>query len=80
MNVNLISYSQGVDGKSLMDQVAYAARVSNPANQNNSETAEKLVRYLINNQHWSPLEMILKLFFTKTFKFFEHFISKNLTN
>ena len=58
MNVNLISYSQGVDGKSLMDQVAYAARVSNPANQNNSETAEKLVRYLINNQHWSPLEMV----------------------
>jgi thymidylate synthase (FAD) len=41
-----------------MDQVAYAARVSNPANQNNSETAEKLVRYLINNQHWSPLEMV----------------------
>jgi thymidylate synthase (FAD) len=58
MNVNLISYSQGVDGKSLMDQVGYAARVSNPANQNNSETAEKLVRYLINNQHWSPLEMV----------------------
>ena len=58
MNVNLISYSQGVDDKSLMDQVAYAARVSNPANQNNSETAEKLVRYLINNQHWSPLEMV----------------------
>jgi len=58
MNVNLISYSQGVDGKSLMDQVAYAARVSNPVNQNNSETAEKLVRYLINNQHWSPLEMV----------------------
>jgi len=58
MNVNLISYSQGVDGKSLMDQVAYAARVSNPSNQNNSETAEKLVRYLINNQHWSPLEMV----------------------
>jgi len=58
MNVNLISYSQGVDGKSLMDQVAYAARVSNPANQNNSETAEKLVRYLINNQHWSPLEVV----------------------
>jgi thymidylate synthase (FAD) len=58
MKVNLISYSQGVDGKNLLDQVAYAARVSNPANQNNSETAEKLVRYLINNQHWSPLEMV----------------------
>ena len=58
MNVNLISYSQGVDGKNLLEQVAYAARVSNPTNQNNSETAEKLIRYLINNQHWSPLEMV----------------------
>jgi len=58
MNVKLISYSQSVDGKNLLEQVAYAARVSNPANQNNSETAEKLVRYLINNQHWSPLEMV----------------------
>jgi thymidylate synthase (FAD) len=58
MNVNLISYSQGADGKNLLDQVAYAARVSNPANQNNTETSEKLVRYLINNQHWSPLEMV----------------------
>jgi thymidylate synthase (FAD) len=58
MNVKLISYSQGVDGKNLLDQVAYAARVSNPANQNNTDTSEKLVRYLINNQHWSPLEMV----------------------
>ena len=58
MNVKLISYSQGFNGESLLDQVAYAARVSNPANQNNKETSEKLVRYLINNQHWSPLEMV----------------------
>jgi len=58
MKVNLISYSQGADGKNLLDQIAYAARVSNPANQNNSETSEKLVRYLIKNQHWSPLEMV----------------------
>ena len=58
MNVKLISYSQGVDGKNLLDQVAYSARVSNPANQNNTGTSEKLVRYLINNQHWSPLEMV----------------------
>jgi len=57
MNVKLISYSQGSDGKNLLEQIAYAARVSNPANQNNSETSEKLVRYLIKNQHWSPLEM-----------------------
>ena len=68
MNVKLINYSQGpfenimgvdVPSKtSLLDQIAYAARVSNPANQNNKETSEKLVRYLIKNQHWSPLEMV----------------------
>lgn len=38
--------------------VAWAARVSNPSNQNNTATATKLVKYLINNQHWSPLEMV----------------------
>jgi len=58
MKVKLISYTQGIDGKDLLEQVAYAARVSNPANQNNNDTAEKLVRYLIKNQHWSPLEMV----------------------
>ena len=58
MKVTLINYSQTTDGKNLLEQVAYAARVSNPANQNNSDTAEKLVRYLIKNQHWSPLEMV----------------------
>jgi thymidylate synthase (FAD) len=58
MNVELISYSQSADGKNLLDQVAYAARVSNPANQNNDATSEKLVRYLIKNEHWSPLEMV----------------------
>lgn len=58
MNVKLISSTQGADGKNLLEQVAYAARVSNPANQDNNETAEKLVRYLIKHQHWSPLEMV----------------------
>jgi len=58
MNVKLINYSQSLDGMNLLEQVAFAARVSNPSNQNNSETAEKLVRYLIKNQHWSPLEMV----------------------
>jgi thymidylate synthase (FAD) len=38
--------------------VAYCARVSNPANQNNTDTSEKLIRYLIKHQHWSPLEMV----------------------
>jgi thymidylate synthase (FAD) len=38
--------------------IAYCARVSNPANQFNTETAEKLIRYLVKHQHWSPLEMV----------------------
>jgi thymidylate synthase (FAD) len=58
MNVKLINYSQSPDGKNLLEQVAFAARVSNPSNQNNMDTAEKLVRYLIKNQHWSPLEVV----------------------
>jgi len=58
MKVELINYSQTIDGKNLLEQVAFAARVSNPANQNNTETSEKLIRYLIKNQHWSPLEMV----------------------
>jgi thymidylate synthase (FAD) len=58
MNVKLINYTQGADGKDLLQQIAYVARVSNPSNQNNEETSEKLVRYLIKNQHWSPLEMV----------------------
>lgn len=40
------------------DLVAYAAKVSNPANQNNNLTSGKLLKYLINNEHWSPLEMV----------------------
>ena len=58
MKVELISYSQTPDGKNLQDIVAYCARVSNPSNQNNTETNDKLIRYLINHQHWSPLEMV----------------------
>lgn len=38
--------------------IAYCARVSNPANQLNTETSEKLIRYLVKHQHWSPLEMV----------------------
>ena len=40
-----------------LELIAYCARVSNPANQFNSETGEKLVRYLVKHKHWSPLEM-----------------------
>jgi len=58
VKVKLVSHTQTVDGLSLTEQVAYAARVSNPSNQGNNDTAEKLVKYLINNKHWSPLEMV----------------------
>jgi thymidylate synthase (FAD) len=40
------------------DLVAFCARVSNPSNQHNTETSERLIKYLIKNQHWSPLEMV----------------------
>lgn len=63
MKVNLISYSQQTEGcrcegSSLQDLVAYCARVSNPSNQNTTDTNEKLIRYLIKNSHWSPFEMV----------------------
>ena len=61
MNVKLINYSQGTDEfetDSALDLIAYCARVSNPSNQNNKETSEKLVKYLIKHKHWSPLEMV----------------------
>jgi len=48
--------SQGVDDA--QELIAYCARVSNPANQFNTETSERLIRYLIKHQHWSPLEMV----------------------
>jgi thymidylate synthase (FAD) len=64
MNVKLLSYSQpteefasmGIDNS--QELIAYCARVSNPSNQLNAETSEKLIRYLIKHQHWSPLEMV----------------------
>jgi thymidylate synthase (FAD) len=64
MNVKLLSYSQPTDEfRSLglgdaQELIAYCARVSNPANQYNNDTAEKLIRYLVKHQHWSPLEMV----------------------
>jgi thymidylate synthase (FAD) len=58
MNVKLVSYTKDVENRNLLEQIAYVARVSNPANQNNNDNAEKLVRYLIKHQHWSPLEMV----------------------
>ena len=62
MKVELINYSQAptavrVEGTTVQDMIAFCARVSNPSNQNNTETTDKLIRYLIKNQHWSPFEM-----------------------
>ena len=59
-NVQLISYSQPDVRfvEDIQELVAFCARVSNPSNQLNSETSEKLIRYLIKHQHWSPLEMV----------------------
>ena len=59
MKVKLVSFSQAPDyNESALDLVAYCARVSNPDNQLNTETSEKLVKYLMKHKHWSPLEMV----------------------
>ena len=59
MNVELINYSQGPnESVNLLDQIAYCARVSNPSNQASDSPSDKLIRYLIKNQHWSPFEMV----------------------
>ena len=63
MKVKLMGYTQVMPGAfigidNLQDFVAYCARVSNPTNQMNSETTEKLIKYLIKHKHWSPLEMV----------------------
>ena len=61
MKVRLISHTQpdniiGVDDA--QELIAYCARVSNPSNQNNKDTSDKLIKYLIKHKHWSPLEMV----------------------
>jgi len=59
--VNLVGITQpiGVEGVTTANElIAYAARVSNPGNQNNEKTAPKLLRYLIRENHWSPFEMV----------------------
>jgi thymidylate synthase (FAD) len=64
MNVRLVSYSQPTAEFANMgitdaqELIAYCARVSNPSNQFNTETSEKLIRYLVKHAHWSPLEMV----------------------
>ena len=60
--IKLISYSQAPAelgfGENCQELIAYCARVSNPSNQMNKETSEKLIKYLIKHAHWSPLEMV----------------------
>ena len=65
MKVRLVSYSESFDTDPIavkrpdVEQlIAYCARVSNPDNQNNTVTSEKLIKYLVKNKHWSPLEMV----------------------
>lgn len=66
MKVKLISYSKASEFETyedgglldLQDLIAFCARVSNPSNQMNKETSEKLIKYLIKHKHWSPLEMV----------------------
>ena len=62
METRLISYSKPPEelyvGNDLQELIAYTARVSNPSNQDNTETSEKLLRYLIREKHWSPFEMV----------------------
>ena len=63
MKVRLISYSQPVEGElyvgeNVQELIAYCARVSNPANQSNTKTSEKLLSYLATHKHWSPFEMV----------------------
>ena len=63
MDIKLISYSQPEEEfknegiNDVQDLIAFCARVSNPSNQINTETSEKLIKYLIKHKHWSPLEM-----------------------
>lgn len=69
LSVKLVSYTQPAEdyeyllrsdanSDALTNLIAYCARVSNPSNQNNTETSEKLLGYLIKNKHWSPFEMV----------------------
>jgi len=64
MDVRLVSYSQptaefaGLGVDDAQELIAYCARVSNPSNQFSTETSERLIRYLVKHQHWSPLEMV----------------------
>jgi len=63
MAIRLVSYTQPTEEfkaeglENVQDLIAFCAKVSNPAAQINKETSERLIKYLIKHQHWSPLEM-----------------------
>ena len=62
MNVKLVSFTVPCTDElpldsDVLDLIAYCARVSNPSNQTNTETSDKLVKYLVKHKHWSPFEM-----------------------
>jgi len=61
MKVKLVSYSKaaiGIAAEDMQELIAFCARVSNPSNQLNMETSDKLIKYLVKHKHWSPLEMV----------------------
>ena len=63
MEVNLVNYSKAdgsylIESASAKEMIAFCARVSNPENQFNEKTSDKLIKYLIKHQHWSPFEMV----------------------
>jgi len=64
MNVKLVSYSQPTEEfrslgiEDAQDLIAFCARVSNPSNQLNTDTSQRLIKYLVEHKHWSPLEMV----------------------
>jgi thymidylate synthase (FAD) len=61
MNVKLVSVTQSLVAEKPMspeELIVYIARVSNPSNQLNTETSEKLLAYLVKHKHWSPFEMV----------------------
>ena len=57
-DAKIIAYTQSVEQMNHDDFIAYVARVSNPSNQNNTETSSKLLKYLVKNKHWSPFEIV----------------------
>ena len=85
MAVRLISYSKASEFETyedgglldLQDLIAYCARVSNPSNQMNKETSEKLIKYLIKHAHWSPLEMVNACLEIKTTRDIAHQIVRH---